>query len=120
MLQIITHCFEYLFIAPFTQLLKPYKINIPEIDTKNLNVPPSPLVCERLPLHLFELHQVNAIIINMSNSSSDNKRMQAISIFIKDSLSRTCELVSQQILLMCHLSLSYYRQPLNVVYIIQQ
>ena len=96
MLQIITHCLNINFLAPNTQLLWPYNIAEPE-------VPSSQIVCERLPLHLFELHQVNAIIINRSNSSSDYKRMEAISIFIEDSLSRTCELVSQQILLLCHL-----------------
>ena len=107
MLQIITHCFEYLFIAPYTQLLDSYNISIPEVNCssiRQLNAPPTPIVCERLPLHLFELYQVNAIIekqLNSStvNSSNDYKRMKAVTIFIKDSLSRTCELVSQQILL---------------------
>ena len=107
MLQTIRHCFEYLFIAPYTQLLKPYNINVPEVNPSSIRNPglsPTPIVCERLPLHLFELYQVNAIIekqLNSStvNSSSDYKRMRAISIFIKDSLLRTCELVSQQILL---------------------
>ena len=123
MLQIITHCFEFLFIVPYTQLLKPYHIDIP-VNTslyRESTAPPSPIVCERLPLHLFELHQVNTIIGKHLNSSTVNsscdiyKRMQAISIFIEDSLSRTCEFVSQQILLTCHLSLSYYRHPLNVI-----
>ena len=123
MLQTITHC-EYLFIAPYTQLLTPYNIDIPELDTSSTrkrNAPPSPIVCERLPLHLFELHQVNAIIekqLNSStvNSSNDYKRMQAVTIFIKDSLSRTCELVSRKILLILLIFHSYYyRHPLNVV-----
>ena len=94
MLQIIIHCFEYLFIVTYTQLLKPYDSDI-QVDTsliRKRNAPPSPIVCERLPLHLFELHQVNAIIEKHLNSSTENsscdiyKRMQAISIFIEDSL----------------------------------
>ena len=90
MLQIITHCFEYLFIAPYTQLLDSYNITIPEVNCssiRQLNAPPSPIVCERLPLQLFELHQVNAIIekqLNSStvNSSNDYKRMQAVIIYL--------------------------------------
>ena len=125
MFQIITHCLEYLLIAPYTQLLKPYNITIPEVNPssdRNPDLPPSPIVCKRLPLHLFELHQVNAIIeehlnICTVNSNSDIMQMQAISVFIKDFLSRTCEFVSQHlyVLLLCHISLSYFRHPLNVV-----
>ena len=109
MLQIITHCFEYLFIAPYTQLLDSYNFSVPEVNCssiRNPDLPPSPIVCERLPLHLFELYQVNAIIEKQLNGSTVSSSsdiiynwMQAVTIFIKDSLSRTCELVSQQILL---------------------
>ena len=98
MLQIITHCFEYLFIAPCTQvhtLYTGYKIRFNVSQLPNID-------CKRLPLPLFELHQVNAIIekhLNSCtvNSNSDIMQMQAISIFIKDFLSRTCEFVSQHL-----------------------
>ena len=90
----------------------------------SVNVSQLPIIdCKRLPLPLFDLHQVNAIIAEHLNNCTVNsnsdicKQMQAISIFIKDFLSRTCEFVSQHlhVLLICHLSLSYYRHPLNVV-----
>ena len=68
---------------------------MPEVNPssiRQLNAPPSPIVCERLPLHLFELHQVNSIIEKQLNSSTISsssdiiyKRMQAVTIFIKDS-----------------------------------
>ena len=113
-----SNCFEYLFIAPYTQLhnlYKGYTIRVNQSQLPNID-------CKRLPLPLFELHQVNAIIEEhlsscTVNSNSDIMQMQAISIFIKDFLSRTCEFVSQHlyVLLICHLSLSYFRHPLNVV-----
>ena len=127
MLQIITHCFEYLFIAPYTQVHKLYtgvcrSAMICRDDKFGVNVSQLPSIdCKRLPLPLFELHQVNAIIEERLNSctvnSNSSMQMQAISIFIKDFLSRTCEFVSQHlyVLLICHLSLSYYRHPLDVV-----
>ena len=99
MLQITTHCFEYLFIAPYTQLFR--SIKVPSSIRKYVS--PSPIVCERLPLHIFELHQVNAIIEKNLSSSTVNSsgdiymQMRAISIFIKDILSRTCEFVSQHL-----------------------